>query len=277
MSAPVHASLLRPAQFNVAKHYDAIRQLDQDVYRNRELAESEVETAIRLIGSVPERVFLPCFGTGRHIRALLARGVKRIVGVDLSRKCVEDALRMLGDVDAGRSVDLHVGDLTFFHSREEFDASILLGNSFGDITDPNLALRVTRGMVRLLSPSGVLVMDYIGPYYLDRCHGGQTVRWEAEMDGVAVYDDRTPRYDPVSQVMSIDVRATRRDNGKRVWKGTYQKLILDDATLRKHFATVGITLESAGPASNLNPYYANHSGELGMIGRSHWWTGRRSL
>lgn len=273
---PVHASLLRPSQFDVAKHYDAIRQLDQDVYRNRKLAESEVDTAIRLIGHVPQSVFLPCFGTGRHIKRLLARGVKRIVGVDLSSKCVEDALRTLGDVDVGRSVNLHVGDLTSFNSREEFDASILLGNSFGDIINPDLALRVTRGMVRPLSPSGVFVMDYIGPYYLDRCVARHSVRWEAQMDGVAVYDDRTPRYDPESRVMSIDVRATRRDNGKRVWTGTYQKLVLDDAVLRKHFATVGITLESAGPASTLNPYYANHSGELGMIGRSQWWVGQRS-
>lgn len=274
MTAPIAPMLLRPPQFQIGAHYDVMADLDRDVHDDRELAEAEVDTAIRLIGSVPECMFLPCFGTGRHIAPLLARGVRRIVGVDLSPRCVDKALR---SHQHDRRVELHVGDLIGWRTDEPFDASILLGNSFGDIIDPTLLRCVTRGMLAPLTTNGVFLMDYIGEAYLDRCRAGKPVRWEAELHGEPVFDDRTPRYDPIMHVMSIDVRATNRTTGARVWTGQYQKLILSDATLIRHFSELRFTAERLGHATELNSYYADHTGELGMIARSTWWSARRTL
>lgn len=270
---PASASLRRPEQFNIASHYDVMVQLDRDVHDDHDLAQSEVETAIDLIGHVPHRVFLPCFGTGRHIAALLARGVERIVGVDLSPKCVEKARDRFGD---DPRVVLHVGDLTRWRTGERFGASILLGNSFGDIIDPDLLQRVTHGMVDPLAHDGTFLMDYIGRGYLDRCLEGKPVRWQARLHDIPVFDNRTPRYDSVSHVMSIDVRASHQTTGELIWIGGYQKAILTDAEVREHFRRVGIEMTSIGSATDLNSYYANHTGELGMIARSTWWVGRRS-
>ncbi len=264
---------LASKQFNIAAHYDVMAQLDQDVHDDHELARSETELALRLIGeTTPRSVFLPCFGTGRHIAALLAHGVQRIVGVDLSPECVTKALRAHGH---DPRVRLEVGDLCTWQSHEEFDASILLGNSFGDITNPDLLDRVTAGMVRSLRPSGRFVMDYIGTGYLPRCEAGTTTTWNATLNGRNVRDARTPVFDPATNVMSIHVKATDAESGTVTWQGRYDKLVLTDDEVVAMFANNEVSLQRLGVATELNRYYANHAGELGMIARSTWWLGTK--
>lgn len=262
-------------QFAVADHYDVMAQLDRDVHDDDALSASEVETALRLLGDVPRSVFLPCFGTGRHIRALLDAGVQRIVGVDLSQKCVDKARAAWGH---DSRVELHVGDLRTWEASEQFDAGVLLGNSFGDIVDPDLLLAVTQGMVRPLKPGSLFVFDYIGRGYLDRCRHASTTVWQAILDGRAVEDRRTPRYDPDTWVMTIDVAAVACDNGheEKLWRGSYQKLVLNDYWLECHFTRAGMRLRKAGPATMVNgAYYQGHVGELGMIARSTWWVAQK--
>ena len=64
-------------QFAVADHYDVMRQLDADVHDDHALSTTEADLALNLIGALPSTVFLPCFGTGRHIHRLLARGDRK--------------------------------------------------------------------------------------------------------------------------------------------------------------------------------------------------------
>ena len=264
-------------QFNIAAHYDVMEQLDAEVHDDTVLATAEAVAALgivtRRLGRVPRSVFLPCFGTGRHIRALLEAGVEHIVGVDLSPACVAKARRQfVGDP----RVQLHVGDLTdkaLTASLSKCDAAILLGNSFGDVIDPDLAAKVTAGMMTPLVSGGVLVFDYIGEGYLDRCRKGHTSTWGGVINGVAVHDARTPRYDMSARVMTIDVVATRTDNGDIAWVGFYQKLIIDDSELIAHFGDLGVALELVGQAPQVVVDYYNDRdpADLGMIGRSTWW------
>lgn len=259
-----------PQQFDIARHYDVMEQLDADVHDDVQLAQSEVDLVMRLLrGNVPHSVFLPCFGTGRHIEALLAAGAQRIVGVDLSPRCVEKAKRFIGD---DPRVELIVGDLTEWRTDEQFDAVVLLGNSFGDIIDMNLLSRVTAGMVDPLKSGGMFVMDYIGTEYLDRCEAGARITWDAMLEGDAVKDHRTPRF--CDGVMTLDVDVRRGE--QQVWVGAYQKRILGAGDVIEHFAAHGVIMHDVGGAASLNPaYYDRHSGELGMIGRSHWWVGQK--
>lgn len=263
-----------PTQFDIAAHYDVMAQLDADVHDDHALAESEASLALRLIGeTMPRSVFLPCFGTGRHITALLALGVQRIVGVDLSPECVAKALRAHGH---DPRVRLEVGDLRTWQSPEEFDASILLGNSYGDCTDLVLLRHVTRGMTGPLRPGGTFIMDYIGEGYLDRCAAGTTTTWDATLNGRNVRDARTPVYNPEACIMSIHVSVTDAISGIMTWRGRYDKRILTDGEVVTTFDQHGVSMQRLGVATKLNPYYAHHAGELGMIARSTWWTGTKT-
>lgn len=262
-----------PRQFEISAHYDVMAQLDQDVHDDAPLSESEVALAIRLIGCVPQRVFLPCFGTGRHIPALLAAGVEEIVGVDLSPACVAKARRQFGQ---DPRVHLEVGNLlTWRNPGEPFDAVILLGNSFGDCIDPELLAALTLAMVRPLRRGGAFLMDYIGEGYLDRCRGGVTSIWDAMLNDEPVKDCRTPELDVTGRVMTI--RVVVRSLGAEPivrWRGAYQKRILSEPEVGALFSASGVPLQSLGQATSLNPsYYGIHDGELGMIACSTWWRG----
>lgn len=263
-----------PTQFNIAAHYDVMAQLDQDVHDDTDLAETEAALALRLIGeTVPRSVFLPCFGTGRHINALLTLGVQRIVGVDLSPECVAKAQRAHGH---DSRVKLTVGDLCTWRTPEKFDASILLGNSYGDCTDPVLLRDVTRGMVTPLGAGGTFIMDYIGEGYLDRCAARTTTTWDATLNGRNVRDARTPVFDPDARIMSIHVDVTDAISSTTTWRGRYDKRILADDEVTAAFSQHGVSVRRLGVATELNPrYYAHHAGELGMIARSAWWIGTK--
>lgn len=266
-----------PQQFNhpdvIRAHYDVMAELDRDVHDDDELSASEVATALRLTGIVPERVFLPCFGTGRHIPALLEAGVKEIVGVDLSPACVAKARRLFGHLPGVR---LEVGDLlTWDSGGRKADAVILLGNSYADCIDLSNLRLITSAMLRPLREGGVYVMDYIGLGYLERCRLGTTSTWDAVLDGHQVRDARTPSFDLATGVMTISVQASLAAPPHAVvWTGSYQKRVLDNTQVRDLFAARGVTMVPAGVATDLNPaYYRGHEGELGMIARSTWWVG----
>lgn len=262
-----------PLQFDLVSHYDAMEQLDADVHDDIELSRTESCLALRLIAEPVRSVFLPCFGTGRHIPHLLEAGVQRIVGVDLSPKCVAKAQHLFGHL---RGVELQVANLLAWSTFERFDATILLGNSFGDIIDPKLLGQVTAGMLAPLKPGGVFIMDYIGQEYLDRCHENYTAVWTAKLDGSHVHDRRTPRFDAGSSVMTIDVVASDMETNRPIWQGGYQKLVLADDEICGHFNQHGVRMVSAGRATSLNTdYYNSHEGELGMIACSTWWVGHK--
>lgn len=262
-------------QFDLVQHYSVMTELDADVHTDEALAQADIDLALRLIGHTPESVFLPCFGTGRHIGPLLDAGVRRIVGVDLSPTCVAKAIDQFG---TDQRVQLEVGDLRNWHTRESFQAVIVLGNSFGDIIDPVLLSEVTAGMTAPLCTNGYVVMDYIGTGYLDRCEQSISSEWQAILYGEDVIDRRSPCFNAESRIMTINIEVTNPSTGIRIWKGYYQKLVLTDEEFQRHFRQYGsVVMKSSGISADLNEYYAGYEGELGMLARSQWWVGRKYL
>lgn len=271
--AEVTGGVATPSQFSIADHYDLMEQLDRDVHDDIVLSRTEVLAALRLFTAVtPTSVFLPCFGTGRHIGALLDAGFKRVVGVDLSPKCVEKAQQQWGN---DPRVELHVGDLTTWRTDEQFDLVLLLGNSFGDIVDPKVLAKVTEGMISSLKPlTGKFIMDYIGEGYLEVCEKRTIMEWEAQIDGRQVVDMRTPVFDPDSRVMTIHVRAVDVQTGGTVATTYYQKQVLSHAEVVAHFRVKDVSMVPFGLATEFNAdYHAGNSSNLGMIARSTWWLG----
>lgn len=266
-----------PKQFDLVSHYDVMSQLDADVHEDHKLSRTEAELAIRLVtrelGHQPRSVWLPCFGTGRHIEHLLALGVERIAGVDLSPACVAKAQARWG---SDSRVSLYVADLSVWRTDERFDCGILLGNSFADVLDEELLMRVTRGMLAPIRPGGGWVMDYIGSGYCKRGYEHKTSTWDAVLNGRKVRDRRTPRMDWGRRVLFIEVVVEDAATGQEVWKGEYQKRVLDEFAVRRHFLSAGdCVVAEVGLASELNPeYYAGNEHELGMIASSTWWLGQ---
>ena len=252
------ASRVALSQFNIAEHYDTMAELDRDVHDNEALSAAEVSLALTLLDNVPKSVFLPCFGTGRHIPHLLKAGVQRIVGVDLSSVCVVKA----SELSAANSdcVTLICKNLLRWRTEERFDAVLLLGNSFGDLIDEQLMCRLIRAMTNPLKPGGGFVMDYIGGHYLQRCREGTSITWDATYHGQPVKDTRTPRYDLERRVMTIDVSVVHAISGETLWCGCYQKLILPPGTVYKMFGQARTQICSRGQAYKLNPYYKRHHG-----------------
>ncbi len=259
-------------QFDIARHYDVMAELDRDVHDDEPLARTEVALALRLMeGVAPHSLLLPCCGTARHAPSFLESGVQRLVGVDLSSKCLKKARTTVGHRWSNAS--FIEADLRSWRPWDIFGAAVVLGNSFGDIVDPRLLEEVTAGMVHPLAYHAFFIMDYVGTNYLDRC--GQANQWQVVFRGKQATDRRTPRFDPVSRIMSIDVVVTDNETSSVLWEGCYQKLILTDEELVAHFDRVGVSLRRVGVATDLNPaYYAGHDpSELGMIARSTWWVG----
>lgn len=276
-SARSTASPAQPTapQFDIPAHYNVMAELDRDVHNDPALAATEAELTLRLIGDVPRSMFMPCCGTGRHITPFRQRDVRRIVGVDLSPRCLAKA-RELTWLDNERAVHLALGDLAVWRTQEQFDAVACLGNSFGDIVDPEVLTKVTAGMVHPVRPGGAVILDYIGEGFLDQCAAGRTNEWDATLCGRAVKDRRTPRFDRATRIMTIDVVVTAVDDSTELWRGSYQKFVLSDAELVAHFANAGVHLERMGLAAELNhDYYGRHTGNLGMIGRLTWWRGTK--
>ena len=284
---PVREDSVQP-QFEIAAHYNVMAELDADIHGNKELSRREVELALRLIGCVPETVFLPCFGTGRHIGPLLDAGVQRIVGVDLSPECVKKARQ---EFSREPHVSLILGDLCAPAPRQrQFDAVLLLGNSFGDLVDDRALKRFVAGITTPLKPGGCFVMDYIGTNYLKRCQSGAASEWSAMLSGCPVRDIRTPRYDKKGRVMTIEVEVRQYpypifgaipgailSRGTVLWRGYYQKKVLGHIAVQHLFDESGVRLQPRGKASSLNEYFLGHDpSEFGMISQSEWWIGTKT-
>ena len=258
-------------QFDVAAHYDIMAELDRDVHDNQELSLADVEHALALMRTVPRSVFLPCFGTGRHIQPLLDAGVQRIVGVDLSPVCVEKAQRFL---QPGCNVHLEVADLLTWKTDETFDAVLLLGNSYGDIIDRTLNAEMTRQMLLPLKVGGAFVMDYVGRNYEGMCHAGQACSWPVVLNGQQATDTRTPSFDPNTRVMTISV--TVSSPGATIWEGKYQKLVLGQEDVKGLFVQQGVSMTPYGMAKINHPFHQKQFGGFGMLAAADWWIGRKT-
>lgn len=258
--------------FDIPTHYDLMVELDRDVHDNQELSRSEVAYALSLIGYVPKTVFLPCVGTGRHIRPLLEAGVQRIVGVDVSNASIIKARESLED-DA--RVELIVADLLKFSSREMFDAVLLLGNSFGDLIDKTKLQHFVCRLIWCLKDKGALVMDYIGEGYLGRCYPPTPTTWELEFQGKPASDTRTPSFDLLKRVMSIEAVVCDPDTGERMAQTRYLKLVLTPDEVIKMFGWIYVYLKPMGLAKEKVGYYRDQNTQLGMLACSTWWVGQR--
>ncbi|MDW8043152.1 MAG: methyltransferase domain-containing protein [Nitrososphaerota archaeon] len=170
---------------------------DGDVVCNRRLTEREVDLIVKLLDlGRDDRVLDLCCGNGRHSLELARRGFSNVHGLDYSRELLQVA--ETSALREGLTVRFRRGDARRLPYRDDqFDAVILMGNSFGYFRDESDDLRVLRETRRVLRPYGKLLIDVtdgeafraqLSPVRAETHDGAVVVRLrELSSDGKRVY------------------------------------------------------------------------------------------
>lgn len=137
--------------------------------------EEEWENAIRDVKNIIELTKLKpgsfvadigC-GSGRHSIAM-ARSGFRVLGVDRTLKCLEEARNRAEKEKLGDDAKFVQEDMREFCRPNTFDLIINLGTSFGYFEDPKDDIVILSNICRSLKPGGVFILDIMGKEALAR-------------------------------------------------------------------------------------------------------------
>jgi len=149
---------------------------DGDVVEDKDITKKEVDTFLSALElSHDDKILDLCCGQGRHALEIARRGFTNVVGLDRSHYLINRARKI------NKSLNLNVvfkeGDarkLPFVN--DYFDAIIIAGNSFGYFDSVKDDMRILKEVMRILKPSGKLLIDITnGNYMRDNF---QTRSWE---------------------------------------------------------------------------------------------------
>lgn len=107
-----------------------------------------IDMILKRKGKFRHIIDLGC-GVGRISNRLAARGYM-ITGIDLSRKCVEEAKKIAENLRLMNNIDYIVGDYrTLFFSKVEFDAAIcILASTWKNLDEMKLFLKNLKDKIR---------------------------------------------------------------------------------------------------------------------------------
>ena len=132
---------------------------DGDVVENPENTHAEVDAVLQQLKlNKTDRILDLCCGQGRHTLELVRRGYQHVVGCDRSRYLIRQARRRARR--EALDVTFHEGDARRFRPRGgQFNAVIMMGNSFGYFEQPADDEAVLRNVASLLADDGRLYLD----------------------------------------------------------------------------------------------------------------------
>ncbi len=159
-----------PHLYDIAFSWDASLEIDFLVSMFEQYAHGPVE-----------RVFEPFCGTGRLAIPLARRGY-RVCGMDINSSAIAFAEQRCATERA--EVDLSVGDVAAWTTREPVDAVVTLIDSFRHLTSAEQARAALRAFHVGLRPGGVLVIGLqLGDTPIE---ADDSNHWEMERDGTVV-------------------------------------------------------------------------------------------
>jgi len=265
----------------VSRHYEPMMRVHGEINFDVDLGEADVTVAATVYGArLPSVVYLPCCGALRHAPALLARGVERLVAVDLSLESLTAGMaRNLSGADH-EMLTVCQADLRRAHDvlpEDGVELIFLGGNSIGDVTNVEGHLQFIAALADALAPGGTLVFDYAGDRYAPE-PGAAVTEWpeifHADGVDVAVIDRRSRRQTRVPgtamHVLQITCEVIDPETGEvYVAKHSYSKLMVPDAVLVEQFAAAGLALVNVGRVVEMSRYHRERVrdvGDLGMLG-----------
>jgi len=193
--------------------------LDQDRPHDDARDQAQRDGLVSLFGRRGVSVLDLGCGCGRTVIPLAERGTI-VVGMDRDPSAIERCQRSCDEVRGG--VDLRVHDMTEAWPAlgGPFDAVLCLGNTWLTIVDLDVAMKVFDRALRVLKPTGVLILDDIAHDFFRELTEGNWQTGHSE-DGVMqmvwaaaepVFTIRTgAAIDPTSETL------TARDTRYRLW------------------------------------------------------------
>ncbi|MFH0765207.1 MAG: methyltransferase domain-containing protein, partial [Calditrichota bacterium] len=150
---------------------------DGDVIENIENTHHEVETVIRAASLEPnDRILDLCCGQGRHSLELARRKFRHVIGVDRSRYLIRLARKRARQ--EGLTLAFHEGDARRFRLKDQqFNAVLLMGNSFGYFEQKDDDEAVLKNVARVLAPHGTLVLDVVDGDWMREHFERRTWEW----------------------------------------------------------------------------------------------------
>jgi D-alanine-D-alanine ligase len=156
---------------------DLYLKTDGDVFENDGNTRADVEAVIDAIALEPDdRVLDLCCGQGRHSLELARRGFRDVTGIDLSHFLIDLARRRARDGDL--RIDFLEGDARWSGGEPgQYDAAVILGNSFGYFAGAEDDAALLRNARRLLRPGGRLALDLVDGDWLRQNFEPRSWEW----------------------------------------------------------------------------------------------------
>ena len=139
---------------------------DADVVDDPRITRTEVDVICEILHLAPEdKIFDLCCGQGRHTLELARRGFRNVEGLDRSHYLIQKAKERAKT--EGLGVRFREGDARKLpYPPDNFNAVLILGNSFGYFETLRDDLRVLKEVLRVLKPWGKVLIDITDGEYL---------------------------------------------------------------------------------------------------------------
>jgi len=150
---------------------------DGDVVSDEFITINEIDLFLEILSPGKNSSFLDlCCGQGRHSIELAKRGYKNIIGMDRSHYLINKARSI--NTSEGFGITFKEGDarkLPFVN--DKFDFVLILGNSFGYFETMNDDVRVLKEVLRVLKPSGKVLIDITDGAYMMNNYEPRSWEW----------------------------------------------------------------------------------------------------
>ncbi len=150
---------------------------DADVVDDSRITVAEVDMVCGNLNlSMQDRILDLCCGQGRHTLELARRGFINVEGLDRSHYLIQRGRERAKSL--ALPTRFREGDARKLpYKSDEFDAVLVLGNSFGYFDSVQDDLRVLKEVARVLKPWGMLLIDLADGDYLRENYQPRSWEW----------------------------------------------------------------------------------------------------
>ena len=150
---------------------------DGDVVEDEHITRVEVNRICDLLHIQPwEDILDLCCGQGRHSLELARRGYRNVHGLDRSRYLIKRAKSLA--TSEGLNARFRGGDARKLpYPPDSFEVVLILGNSFGYFENPSEDIMVLKEGLRVLKPSGRILMDVADGEYVKKHYDPRSWEW----------------------------------------------------------------------------------------------------
>jgi len=150
---------------------------DGDVVSDETITINEIDLFLKILSPEKNSFILDlCCGQGRHSIELAKRGFKNIVGIDRSHYLINKARSI--NLSEGFGITFKEGDARKQpFTNDKFDFVLILGNSFGYFETMSDDVRVLNEVLRVLKPSGKVLIDITDGNYMMKNYEPRSWEW----------------------------------------------------------------------------------------------------